>query len=65
VPFAIRNAAADALAYIADATVSACGRIELVWYVEEQTLLSNRYHRYGNLGRRDVDARATCEPFRG
>lgn len=51
VPEAVRLAAAESLAYIADAPVSACGRLELLWCVKEQSI-SHDYHRYGNLGRR-------------
>ena len=47
----IRVAAADALQYVADAPPLAHGRIELLWYFEEQSL-SVLYHRYGNLGLR-------------
>ena len=55
----IRAAAADALQYIADAPPLAHGRIELLWYFEEQSL-SVLYHRYGNLGlRADEAARRT------
>jgi RHH-type proline utilization regulon transcriptional repressor/proline dehydrogenase/delta 1-pyrroline-5-carboxylate dehydrogenase len=51
VPFAIRQAAADALQYIADTPPVAHGRVELLWYFQEQSL-SIAYHRYGNLGAR-------------
>ena len=50
-PISIRNAAADALQYIADTPVSLHGRVELLWYVREQSV-SHVYHRYGNLGLR-------------
>ena len=33
------------------------GRIELLWYVEEQSI-SDNYHRYGNLGARADEPRA-------
>jgi RHH-type proline utilization regulon transcriptional repressor/proline dehydrogenase/delta 1-pyrroline-5-carboxylate dehydrogenase len=56
VPAEIRRAAAAALQYVADAPVSAQGRIELLWYVREQSV-SQVYHRYGNLGVRAGDAR--------
>ncbi len=56
VPELICRAAAESYRYIADAPVLAHGRIELVWYFQEQSL-SRVYHRYGNLGRRSVDSR--------
>lgn len=51
VPIAIRKAAAKALQYIADTPPVAHGRVELLWYFQEQSL-SIVYHRYGNLGAR-------------
>jgi RHH-type proline utilization regulon transcriptional repressor/proline dehydrogenase/delta 1-pyrroline-5-carboxylate dehydrogenase len=51
VPLEIRRAAAEALQYIADAPPVSNGRVELVWYFQEQSL-TVLYHRYGNLGRR-------------
>ena len=51
VPEPIRRAANEACIYVADAPILAEGRLELLWYVEEQSL-SNDYHRYGNLGER-------------
>ncbi|MCA9230161.1 MAG: bifunctional proline dehydrogenase/L-glutamate gamma-semialdehyde dehydrogenase [Planctomycetales bacterium] len=51
VPIELRNAAARSGQYIADAPVVGHGRIELLWYFQEQSL-SHVYHRYGNLGRR-------------
>jgi RHH-type proline utilization regulon transcriptional repressor/proline dehydrogenase/delta 1-pyrroline-5-carboxylate dehydrogenase len=51
VPPEIRRAAADALQYIADTRPVANGRVELLWYFQEQSL-SVVYHRYGNLGAR-------------
>jgi RHH-type proline utilization regulon transcriptional repressor/proline dehydrogenase/delta 1-pyrroline-5-carboxylate dehydrogenase len=56
VPEIIRTAAAEALQYVADAPVSTCGRVELLWYVREQSV-SNVYHRYGNLGLRADEPR--------
>jgi RHH-type transcriptional regulator, proline utilization regulon repressor / proline dehydrogenase / delta 1-pyrroline-5-carboxylate dehydrogenase len=32
------------------------GRLELLWYVQEQSI-SIDYHRYGNLGRRSSETR--------
>jgi RHH-type proline utilization regulon transcriptional repressor/proline dehydrogenase/delta 1-pyrroline-5-carboxylate dehydrogenase len=57
VPEIIRRAAAEALQYVADEPVSAHGRIELLWYVREQSI-SHVYHRYGNLGIRANEPRA-------
>ena len=52
----IRKAAADALQYIVDTPPLAHGRVELLWYFQEQSL-SNMYHRYGNLGQRAGEER--------
>jgi RHH-type proline utilization regulon transcriptional repressor/proline dehydrogenase/delta 1-pyrroline-5-carboxylate dehydrogenase len=51
VPLGVRRTAAKVNLYIADAPVRCHGRIELLWYVQEQSL-SLEYHRYGNLGAR-------------
>ena len=51
VPETIRAAAADSLQYVADTPVSLHGRVELLWYLREQSV-SHVYHRYGNLGLR-------------
>jgi RHH-type proline utilization regulon transcriptional repressor/proline dehydrogenase/delta 1-pyrroline-5-carboxylate dehydrogenase len=56
VPGLIRAAAAEALQYIADTPVSQHGRIELLWYVREQSV-AQVYHRYGNLGVRAGEER--------
>jgi RHH-type proline utilization regulon transcriptional repressor/proline dehydrogenase/delta 1-pyrroline-5-carboxylate dehydrogenase len=42
--------------YIADAPVLMEGRVELLWYVREQSVCID-YHRYGNLGRRSGEER--------
>lgn len=57
VPRIVREAAADALQYVADTPVSLHGRVELLWYVREQSI-SHVYHRYGNLGLRAEEARS-------
>ena len=57
VPAPVRQAAAASLQFIADAPVLAHGRIELLWYLREQSL-STSYHRYGNLGLRSSEERA-------
>ena len=56
VPDVIRIAAAESLQYVADAPVSSHGRVELLWYVREQSV-SHVYHRYGNLGARIDESR--------
>jgi len=56
VPVAIRRAVGDTGIYVADAPVLAHGRIELLWYVMEQSV-SDDYHRYGNLGARTDEPR--------
>jgi RHH-type proline utilization regulon transcriptional repressor/proline dehydrogenase/delta 1-pyrroline-5-carboxylate dehydrogenase len=57
VPEIVRRAAAEACVFIADAPVLAEGRVELLWYLQEQSV-SFDYHRYGNLGARVAEARA-------
>lgn len=49
VPLPVRRAADEQFIYVADTSVSASGRVELLWYVREQSVCSD-YHRYGNLG---------------
>ena len=43
--------------YVACAPVLMEGRIELLWYLREQSI-SNDYHRYGNLGEKGAQERA-------
>jgi RHH-type proline utilization regulon transcriptional repressor/proline dehydrogenase/delta 1-pyrroline-5-carboxylate dehydrogenase len=57
VPPPIRIAAAVDGHYLADTPVTPHGRVELLWYFEEQSL-SHVYHRYGNLGIRSEEQRA-------
>ena len=57
VPVAVRKAAEERFIYIADSPTSPCGRVELLWYVREQSLCVD-YHRYGNLGFRATEDRA-------
>jgi RHH-type transcriptional regulator, proline utilization regulon repressor / proline dehydrogenase / delta 1-pyrroline-5-carboxylate dehydrogenase len=57
VPELIRRAANRNQVFIADQKVSTVGRIELLWYVMEQSI-SFDYHRYGNLGPRSNEKRA-------
>jgi RHH-type proline utilization regulon transcriptional repressor/proline dehydrogenase/delta 1-pyrroline-5-carboxylate dehydrogenase len=54
----VRRAAADAGLYLATSPVLAVGRIELLHYLREQSLCAD-YHRYGNLGARAGEARAS------
>lgn len=56
VPQCVRTAAAEVLSYVADTPVSPHGRVELLWYVREQSV-TFRYHRYGNLGFRAEEER--------
>jgi RHH-type proline utilization regulon transcriptional repressor/proline dehydrogenase/delta 1-pyrroline-5-carboxylate dehydrogenase len=56
VPLTIRQAALDAHIHLADRPVSAAARVELLWYVQEQSI-SRDYHRYGNLGMRAEEKR--------
>jgi RHH-type proline utilization regulon transcriptional repressor/proline dehydrogenase/delta 1-pyrroline-5-carboxylate dehydrogenase len=51
------EAAAETGLYIASQPVLVEGRLELLWYVQEQSL-SFDYHRYGNLGVRAGEVRA-------
>jgi RHH-type proline utilization regulon transcriptional repressor/proline dehydrogenase/delta 1-pyrroline-5-carboxylate dehydrogenase len=57
VPVTVLNAAAEAGGCVISTPVSREGRLELLWYVSEQSI-STDYHRYGNLGRRALEKRA-------
>ncbi len=57
VPAELRAIAHEAVIFLADAPVRAEGRVELLWYVREQSI-SHAYHRYGNLGARAGERRA-------
>ena len=57
VPGVVRQAAAESLQYVADVPVSLNGRVELLWYLREQSI-SHVYHRYGNLGERVNEVRS-------
>ncbi len=57
VPPVVQQAAAESGIYIAARPVQREGRLELLWYVREQSV-SFDYHRYGNLGSRAAEARA-------
>ncbi len=56
VPAELRTAAHEAGVFLADAPVLTEGRVELLWYVREQSV-SHAYHRYGNLGARGGERR--------
>jgi RHH-type transcriptional regulator, proline utilization regulon repressor / proline dehydrogenase / delta 1-pyrroline-5-carboxylate dehydrogenase len=56
VPTAVRAAAVESGVYLADEPVLADGRIELLWYLREQSVCHD-YHRYGNLGARSAEQR--------
>jgi RHH-type proline utilization regulon transcriptional repressor/proline dehydrogenase/delta 1-pyrroline-5-carboxylate dehydrogenase len=56
VPPLVRVTAAEHGVYLADEPVLAEGRIELLWYLREQSI-SYDYHRYGNLGARAAEPR--------
>ncbi len=53
----VRQAATQQFVYVAETPVSPLGRIELLWYVREQSVCID-YHRYGNLGFRAEEPRA-------
>jgi RHH-type proline utilization regulon transcriptional repressor/proline dehydrogenase/delta 1-pyrroline-5-carboxylate dehydrogenase len=53
----IHRAAAETGLFIASAPVLAVGRIELLWYLQEQSICID-YHRYGNQGGRADEHRA-------
>jgi RHH-type proline utilization regulon transcriptional repressor/proline dehydrogenase/delta 1-pyrroline-5-carboxylate dehydrogenase len=55
VPVEVFQAAAQTGFYIARTKVLMEGRIELLQYVQEQSICDN-YHRYGNLGERALDS---------
>ncbi len=57
VPAIVRSAAAESGFFIADAPVLVEGRVEMLWYLREQSV-SHSYHRYGNLGVRTREQRA-------
>lgn len=56
VPESVRRAAVESGTWIADEPVLAEGRIELLWYLREQSI-SHDYHRYGNPGARSGESR--------
>ena len=57
VPAVVQQAAAVSGVYLASQPVLIEGHVELLWYVQEQSI-SFDYHRYGNLGPRSGEERA-------
>jgi RHH-type transcriptional regulator, proline utilization regulon repressor / proline dehydrogenase / delta 1-pyrroline-5-carboxylate dehydrogenase len=60
VPETVLRAAAETGLCIISQPVRAEGRLELLWYLQEQSI-SFDYHRYGNLGARASEARAPVQ----
>ena len=60
VPDSVRQAAAQSGVFLADTPILTEGRLELMWYVMEQSI-SLDYHRYGNLGSRGTEIRRPVE----
>lgn len=50
-------AAAEAYVHVVRAPVLGCGRVELLWFLVEQSI-SDNYHRYGNLGEHGAENRS-------
>jgi len=59
-PASVVTAVGDSGVFIARAPVLLEGRVELLWYVKEQSISCN-YHRYGNLGNRADEKRRPVE----
>lgn len=57
VPVAVLEAGNEAYGCVVTTPVSGAGRLEMLWYLREQSL-STDYHRYGNLGMRADEPRA-------
>jgi RHH-type proline utilization regulon transcriptional repressor/proline dehydrogenase/delta 1-pyrroline-5-carboxylate dehydrogenase len=57
VPLRVLRAVGDTGVFVAHSAVLAVGRIELLWYLREQSI-SIDYHRYGNLVSRGAEERA-------
>ncbi|HUC84940.1 MAG TPA: bifunctional proline dehydrogenase/L-glutamate gamma-semialdehyde dehydrogenase [Candidatus Acidoferrales bacterium] len=57
VPLAVLLAANEACGCLVSEPVSSEGRLEMLWYLREQSI-STDYHRYGNLGARASEPRA-------
>ncbi len=59
-PEVVQRAVGDTGVYLASQPVNVDGRLELPWYLREQSL-SFDYHRYGTLGDRATERRADTE----
>jgi RHH-type transcriptional regulator, proline utilization regulon repressor / proline dehydrogenase / delta 1-pyrroline-5-carboxylate dehydrogenase len=57
VPLVVLQAGNEASGCVISTPVSGEGRLEMLWYLREQSI-STDYHRYGNLGLRADEARA-------
>ena len=57
VPLAVLQAGNEAGGCVVGTPVSGEGRLEMLWYLREQSI-STDYHRYGNLGIRATETRA-------
>jgi RHH-type proline utilization regulon transcriptional repressor/proline dehydrogenase/delta 1-pyrroline-5-carboxylate dehydrogenase len=60
VPESLRRATVETGIFLGDSPVRMEGRVELLWYLQEQSI-SHDYHRYGNLSSRAGEARARPE----
>jgi RHH-type transcriptional regulator, proline utilization regulon repressor / proline dehydrogenase / delta 1-pyrroline-5-carboxylate dehydrogenase len=56
-PISVLRAGAEAGGCVIGTSVSGEGRLEMLWYLREQSI-STEYHRYGNLGTRVDERRA-------
>lgn len=56
-PASVLSSVGESGVFVARAPVLVEGRIELLWYIKEQSI-SHDYHRYGNLGARGDEVRA-------
>ena len=59
-PRSVLSSVQESGVFVARAPVLVEGRIELLWYIKEQSI-SHDYHRYGNLGDRGDEVRAPVE----
>jgi RHH-type proline utilization regulon transcriptional repressor/proline dehydrogenase/delta 1-pyrroline-5-carboxylate dehydrogenase len=57
VPLFVQQAANEAGGCVVSKPVSGEGRLEMLWYLREQSISAD-YHRYGNLGARAAEPRA-------
>jgi RHH-type proline utilization regulon transcriptional repressor/proline dehydrogenase/delta 1-pyrroline-5-carboxylate dehydrogenase len=56
VPVEVLQAAAESFVCVISTPIVMEGRLELLWYVQEQSISAD-YHRYGNLGTRASEPR--------